>query len=292
MSEQVDENMKNKEKSKDIISQTLLSSEMIQQFAEEAIDLLDAAEKDLLALEQTPQSNGLIDSSFRSLHSLKGNAGYLEFTDIIELCHRAETFLDKVRDGKADFTSQAISVLLQVVDALRKAVNNLFEDRPPLVAGKISLMNLMDEVFADGCNKRGNTKASNRDNDEKKQSKSEYNDKNGDGFIRVKVEKLNRLMDLVGEIVISESMVTQHPQLSEFDNPDFDKAIRNHKKNIRELQEIATAMRMRRFLRLLLLYTPYPMFIRASTMKLMGFRSMLSNPQPLSEVSRHGKIRI
>ncbi len=62
--------------------------------------------------------------------------------------------------------------------------------------------------------------------------------------IRVNVAKLNELMDLVGEIVIAESMVAQHPELLDLDLPGFEKATSHLQKNIRSLQEIATSLRM------------------------------------------------
>ncbi len=68
--------------------------------------------------------------------------------------------------------------------------------------------------------------------------------KTGSEVIRVDVAKLNELMDLVGEIVIAESMVAQHPEIVGRDLPGFEKAVMHLQKNIRSLQEMATAMRM------------------------------------------------
>lgn len=64
-------------------------------------------------------------------------------------------------------------------------------------------------------------------------------------IISVNVNKLDQLMDLVGELVISEAMVTLNPDLSELVNPEnFNKAARQHRKIINELQDVVMSIRM------------------------------------------------
>jgi two-component system chemotaxis sensor kinase CheA len=63
-------------------------------------------------------------------------------------------------------------------------------------------------------------------------------------IISVSVTKLDKLMDLVGEIVISESLVTQNPELEALELDDFYKAARQLHKNITELQDIVMSIRM------------------------------------------------
>lgn len=63
-------------------------------------------------------------------------------------------------------------------------------------------------------------------------------------IISVNVTKLDKLMDLVGELVISEAMVTQNPDLAGVTLENFQKAARQHRKIINELQDIAMSIRM------------------------------------------------
>jgi two-component system chemotaxis sensor kinase CheA len=63
-------------------------------------------------------------------------------------------------------------------------------------------------------------------------------------IIGVNVDKLDRLMDLVGEMVIAESMVTQHPELRGLELVDFNKAARQLRKIINEVQGFVMSMRM------------------------------------------------
>lgn len=63
-------------------------------------------------------------------------------------------------------------------------------------------------------------------------------------MISVDVHKLDMLMDLVGELVISESMVTNNPELKDVELDDFYKAVRQHRKRIADLQDVVMSMRM------------------------------------------------
>lgn len=63
-------------------------------------------------------------------------------------------------------------------------------------------------------------------------------------IISVSVAKLDMLMDLMGELVISEAMVTQNPDLKGLTLESFQKASSQHRKIINELQDIAMSIRM------------------------------------------------
>lgn len=63
-------------------------------------------------------------------------------------------------------------------------------------------------------------------------------------LISVDVDKLDKLMDLVGELVISESMVTNNSAAAQIDRDDFHKAVRQHRKRISDLQDVVMSIRM------------------------------------------------
>ena len=63
-------------------------------------------------------------------------------------------------------------------------------------------------------------------------------------FISVNVNKLDKLMDLVGEIVTTESMVTKHPEIAKLQLEGFERASQQLRKNINELQDIVMSIRM------------------------------------------------
>ena len=63
-------------------------------------------------------------------------------------------------------------------------------------------------------------------------------------MLSVHTEKLDQLMDLVGELVVSETMISENPDLAGLTLGNFKKATRRHKKIINELQDISMALRM------------------------------------------------
>jgi two-component system, chemotaxis family, sensor kinase CheA len=63
-------------------------------------------------------------------------------------------------------------------------------------------------------------------------------------IISVQVSKLDKLMDLVGEMVIAEAMVTQNPDLKGLELDNFNKAARQLRKITSELQDMVMSIRM------------------------------------------------
>ncbi len=262
----------------DAMLDALISPEMVKQFVVDASELLDGMEQDLLALEKAPDNMELIESVFRNMHSLKGNAGFFNYGDISQVCHRAETFLDLVRSGKARAEANQISLILQVLDFLRSAIENLDAGKPAVISGKIGLLDLMTEVLSleeaeasseektaseerpekaaaeqepDETNKKSASREEKTESVSPKKTEAKTQASNAkktrssiSDVIRVDVEKLNKLMNLVGEIVISESMVSHNPDLRALEMESVEKSISYLQKNVRELQELATAMRM------------------------------------------------
>lgn len=66
----------------------------------------------------------------------------------------------------------------------------------------------------------------------------------GQSIISVNVGRLDKLMDLVGEMVIAEAMVTQNPDIKELELENFQKAARHLHKITAELQDLVMAIRM------------------------------------------------
>lgn len=86
-----------------------------------------------------------------------------------------------------------------------------------------------------------------------KQKNNQDNKNNGDesratsqtgGMISVNIDKTNRLMDLIGELIISEAMVTQNPDLKGLRLVNFTKAANQLSKITSELQDVVMSIRM------------------------------------------------
>ena len=99
------------------------SQELKKDFLDEAFDLLDNLEKSLLALEKNPTDDKAINEVFRVAHTVKGGAGTVGFTEILELTHILEDVLDMARKKTLSLGSEDISLLLQSRDELEKMLN-------------------------------------------------------------------------------------------------------------------------------------------------------------------------
>lgn len=89
---------------------------LLAQFVAESRDLIEAASKALLDLEQNAQDKEQIDQLFRAVHTIKGAAGLFEFTPLTKTVHAGEDLLDTIRAGDVPFTSDVADVLLEMLD--------------------------------------------------------------------------------------------------------------------------------------------------------------------------------
>jgi len=102
----------------------LISAEISASFAAESSDLLDEAEQLLMQLEGGKGEKSFIDTIFRNIHTIKGNAGFLGFAAVEKLAMNMESTLDTIRknNGK-ELNSGVISILLQIIDVIKKSIN-------------------------------------------------------------------------------------------------------------------------------------------------------------------------
>ena len=105
----------------EMIDDLLLNdSEMVEGFVTEAKEHLETIEDDFLILEMEKENpeQTLLDKVFRSIHSVKGAAGFLGLSTMTDLTHVMETLLTKMRSREIRPESQYIDVLLAGVDLL------------------------------------------------------------------------------------------------------------------------------------------------------------------------------
>jgi two-component system chemotaxis sensor kinase CheA len=92
---------------------------LLPTFLEEATEHLVVMEEGLLKLETNAADRELVDSIFRSAHSIKGGSATLSLTEMTRLTHALETALDGVRRGELEVTSERVNAFLRANDALR-----------------------------------------------------------------------------------------------------------------------------------------------------------------------------
>jgi len=93
--------------------------EIVREFLLESYENLDQLDRDLVALEQEPDAHPLLQSIFRTIHTIKGTSGFLAFGKLEALTHAGEGLLARLRDGGLRLTQARTTALLQLMDAVR-----------------------------------------------------------------------------------------------------------------------------------------------------------------------------
>jgi two-component system chemotaxis sensor kinase CheA len=90
-----------------------------QTFMEEAQEIFDSLEHDLVALETNTTDSELINKIFREMHTLKGSGAMFGFVQLSTFAHELETLFDLVRNNKLNVTPEIISISLESIDFLK-----------------------------------------------------------------------------------------------------------------------------------------------------------------------------
>ena len=93
--------------------------EVIREFLVESYENLSRLDQELVRLEKHPKDAALLDSIFRTIHTIKGTCGFLAFSTLERITHHAETLLSQLRDGQRELDPALISLILETVDATR-----------------------------------------------------------------------------------------------------------------------------------------------------------------------------
>ncbi len=184
--------------------------EILQEFLVEGKENLDRLERELVASEKHGATPEAISAIFRTVHTVKGTAGFFGFERLQSLAHIAENLLSKVRDGELALSALVISAQLKVVDACRMMMDWVEQtgtdgddDYAPLKAQLAALTDgtaaappapVAAEAHALAAPPPGPEAA--------------------DTTVRVDVALLDKLMDLAGELVLARNQLLKFSSAS------------------------------------------------------------------------------
>lgn len=100
-------------------------NEILREFLLETQENLAILDTDLVKLEKNPAEKSTLAQVFRTLHSIKGTAGFIGLVKLQSLAHSAESLLSRLRAGELRFNPAIATALLQVVDAVREMLSNI-----------------------------------------------------------------------------------------------------------------------------------------------------------------------
>ena len=199
--------------------------DVIREFLIESHENLSRLDQELVELEKRPKDAELLASIFRTIHTIKGTCGFLAFSTLERITHQAESLLSQLRDGRRELTPSLVSLVLDTVDATRKVLASIeasgeegpdrFEDLTERLRVAAQLTAAPKSEPAPGAlpgplagPADGNGAA------ELPEGKPPEEDAArpsavADANIRVGVGLLDKLMDLVGELVLTRNQILQ-----------------------------------------------------------------------------------
>ena len=191
---------------------------ILKNFLVESAEGLSLMEQSVLELEARPTDSELIQTIFRVVHTMKGNAALLEIEGLLAFTHSIEDLLDTVRSGKLEVTSEIITLLLDLVDVLREMVGAAGEGKDETgprakdIVARVSRC-LKENPMSDKPNGRESRPSSSTA--EAVPAGTEISRKETARTLRVDIEKLDRLLNLAGEITIARGRVAQMLEATE-----------------------------------------------------------------------------
>lgn len=264
----------------ELITQTLIEDpELVQGFLEESQENIQMIENGLIEWESSPDDLSLVDEIFRPFHTVKGVAGFLNLADINSFAHIYEDLLDDARKGGIRYNDTIAEIVFEGVDALRTMVRALSESKKQkkyvdhgvdleFYARQIMRARQGEEVSLDEFEedidedvieestptaKESESKPEKTSKIDKPATPKKPQDKSVaastaymkmDSSVKVNVSKMDSLIDLVGELVVTQNMVVQNPEIKNSSDKRLQQDIGQLKRITSSLQDLSMSLRM------------------------------------------------
>lgn len=199
-------------------------------FLEEGEQVIEEMETLLLDLEQASDKKETFDGIFRTVHNVKGSARAVGFDALGAFCHELETYLLVYKNGEQEVTREVINRLLKSRDIIAAAFNVYKKDLNAVFDFNADFgAEGDDDVATEAGGGPGlvvGKKASN----------------SNDGSVRVNLQRVDKLINAVGELVVLDSVLRQ--QSIKAMEQTILKTVEQASKIIREVQDLSMSLRM------------------------------------------------
>jgi two-component system, chemotaxis family, sensor kinase CheA len=186
--------------------------DVIREFLIESNESLARLDQDLVALEKRPKDPALLASIFRTIHTIKGTCGFLGFSTLEAVTHLGESILSQLRDGKRDLTSDLVTLILEAVDVIKAVLVAIETTGQEGTEAYTDLRNRLEAACtqtAAGAPAGESPAASPDLPDTEDKAAPPKGSSVSDSTIRVDVGLLDKLMNLVGELVLARNQILQ-----------------------------------------------------------------------------------
>ena len=179
--------------------------EIVKEFLIESNDNLSRLEQEMVELERRPRDTELLASVFRTFHTIKGTCGFLGYGKLERVAHQAENVLSQLRSGSQTFTSGLASLVLEAVDVLRRHLRAIEAGGQEAAEDSADLCRRLEEASrGSAC-----TLSEAASPAEVEAAAQKVSGGVADSAIRVDVHLLDKLMNLVGELVLTRNQILQ-----------------------------------------------------------------------------------
>lgn len=230
--------------------------DILHEFANEAREHLENIEQGVLVLEEQQDDAATLSSIFRAFHTFKGASGFLRLLPVNRLSHELENLLDLARSGGLQLTPPIITLILEGKDILKDFTDELqlqLDLRKPVEPIHVPVNDLTSRVRAAVKNPTAqvvteahSTAAPHPGEPAVAAHKgiAPAAKKGGAQMMKVDTRKFDSLVELVGELVIAQSQVSQHPDLVNLRSQQLSRNLLQLSQIALELQKIAMSLRM------------------------------------------------
>jgi two-component system chemotaxis sensor kinase CheA len=239
-------------------------AELLREFITESREHLDNIEQGVLVLENHPADAETLNTVFRAFHTFKGGAGFLNLIPINRLAHVLESLLDLARQGRLTIDAPIIELILRGRDVLKQFLDEIEGQvggtRPvapiliPTAVLKAEVKEIIDAINSGAAlpmPKPGAAATSATSDPAATQTPASpaetTNTAKSAGpaaMVKVDTGKLDGLLDLVGEMVIAQSLVAQNLGEVVGANPQFARNMAQLGRITKELQRVSMSLRM------------------------------------------------
>ena len=239
-------------------------ADLLNEFIVESMECSNMAESAILDWEKDPNNQELLNTIFRGFHTIKGTSSFINLDCVKDVAHKAESMLVRVRDGQESFTRGHADLSLKSLDMTKSILERMKTSGPgqqielPLGYEELldALKNFISGTRDSHVNDPSPEPAVKPEPREKLARKDEETsadqfpaassapDQIVESTVRVKIDRLDKLLDTVGELVIAQTMVGQDELIVSGKHRELSKKISHAGKIVRELQDLSMILRM------------------------------------------------
>lgn len=257
-------------------------ADLINEFIIENMECANMSESAILDWEKNPGKQELLNTIFRGFHTIKGTSSFINLDCVKDLAHQVESMLARVRDGQDSFTTSHADLALKSLDMIKNILESMKSFGPgvqiELPQGHEELLGTLKN-FIHGIREPQKPpepeereelqkplepqiiqtkavpvvkqelkeKVAAKDKEISENQPAAVNNASErvvEATVRVKVDRLDKLLDTVGELVIAQTMVGQDDLIISGKNHELNKKISQAGKIVRELHDLSMFLRM------------------------------------------------